>query len=188
MSQHDYVIDNSTGASVRADINNVLGAIVSQNSGASAPSTTYAYMIWADTANGLLKQRNAANSGWEIIGALPVRGLTKGTDLVQNPFALNSTVTQAHGLTVMPDLVTGYFECLTGELNYSVGDRVDMACQWLDGAAVANGWELLKDATNLVLITHTSANPIILNKTTRAIATITAANWKLVLTPWRIGQ
>jgi len=42
MAQHDYVIDNSTGANVRADINGVLQAIASNNSGSSAPSTTFA--------------------------------------------------------------------------------------------------------------------------------------------------
>jgi hypothetical protein len=64
MSQHDYVIANGTGSAVRSDLNNALAAIVSQNSGATAPSTTYAYQWWADTTTGLLKLRNAANSAW----------------------------------------------------------------------------------------------------------------------------
>ena len=64
MAQHDYVIANGTGAAVRSDINGALAAIVSNNSGATAPSTTYAYMPWADTTTGLFKIRNAANNGW----------------------------------------------------------------------------------------------------------------------------
>ena len=64
MAVHDYVIDNSTGANVRADINNALAAIVSNNSSSSEPSTKYAYMWWADTTNGILKIRNSANDGW----------------------------------------------------------------------------------------------------------------------------
>ena len=64
MAQHDYNIANGTGAAVRSDLNNALAAIVSQNSGATAPSTTYAYMPWADTTTGLFKIRNAANNGW----------------------------------------------------------------------------------------------------------------------------
>jgi hypothetical protein len=64
MAQHDYVIANGTGAAVRSDLNNALAAIVSQNSGATAPSTTYAYQWWADTTTGLLKLRNAANNAW----------------------------------------------------------------------------------------------------------------------------
>jgi len=64
MATHDYVIDNSTGANVRADINNALAAIVSNNSSSSEPSTKYSYMWWADTTNGVLKIRNSANDGW----------------------------------------------------------------------------------------------------------------------------
>jgi len=64
VAQHDYNIANQSGAAFRADLNNALAAIVSQNSGAAEPSTTYAYMPWADTTNGLFKIRNAANSAW----------------------------------------------------------------------------------------------------------------------------
>lgn len=70
MAQHDYVIANGTGAAVRSDLNNALAAIVSNNSGATEPTTTYAYMPWADTTTGLYKQRNAANSAWVTIGTL----------------------------------------------------------------------------------------------------------------------
>ena len=64
MATHDYVIDNSTGANVRADINNVLQAILTNNSNSSAPSTTAAYMLWADTTANIVKIRNSANNAW----------------------------------------------------------------------------------------------------------------------------
>ncbi len=67
MSQHDYVIENANGAAVRADLNSALQAIVTLNSGASAPSTTYANMLWYDTANSLLKKRTNANDGWDVM-------------------------------------------------------------------------------------------------------------------------
>jgi hypothetical protein len=70
MAQHDYIIANQSGAAFRSDLNNGLAAIVSQNSGAAQPSTTYAYQWWADTATGLLKIRNAANNAWITIGTL----------------------------------------------------------------------------------------------------------------------
>jgi len=70
VAQHDYSIANDSGANVRADLNNALSAIVSQNSGTTAPTTTYAYEWWADTTNGLLKIRNAANDGWVTVGTL----------------------------------------------------------------------------------------------------------------------
>lgn len=77
MSQHDYVLDNQAGAAFRADLNNALGAIVSQNSGATAPATTYAFMTWVDTSvtPNLLKMRNAANSGWITIGDVTAANL-----------------------------------------------------------------------------------------------------------------
>ena len=70
MAQHDYIIANQSGAAFRSDLNNGLAAIVSQNSGAAQPSTTYAYQWWADTTTGLLKIRNAANNAWITVGTL----------------------------------------------------------------------------------------------------------------------
>lgn len=64
MAQHDYVIANDTAANVRADINDALSAIVSNNSGASAPATTYANQWWYDTTNDILKIRNEADTAW----------------------------------------------------------------------------------------------------------------------------
>lgn len=70
MSQHDMVLDNASGAAVRADANNALQALASRQSGASAPGTTYAHMLWVDTTNGVVKRRNAANSDWIIDGTV----------------------------------------------------------------------------------------------------------------------
>ncbi len=75
MSQHDYIIDNASGAAVRADLNTVLQAILSANSGASAPSTTSAYMLWADTTNNKLKIRSGADDSWYEIGSLDANNL-----------------------------------------------------------------------------------------------------------------
>ena len=58
MAQHDYVIANQTFPSYRNDHNNSLSAVVSKNSGTSAPSTTYAYQWWYDSTNDILKIRN----------------------------------------------------------------------------------------------------------------------------------
>lgn len=64
MSQHDYVIANQAGSLFRSDLNSVLSAIVTNNSGASEPSDRFAYMFWADTTEGWMKQRNSANTEW----------------------------------------------------------------------------------------------------------------------------
>lgn len=63
-TQHDYVIADQAGTAFLADINAALAAIVKENEGATAPATTYAYMIWADTTSGWLKQRDSANAAW----------------------------------------------------------------------------------------------------------------------------
>ena len=80
MAQDDYVIDNQTAPNFRADLNNALAAIVSTNSGSSAPSTTYANMMWYDTTADILKMRNEADDTWINLGTL---------DQVANTFAAN---------------------------------------------------------------------------------------------------
>ena len=77
MAQHDYNIANQSGQAFRADLNNALAAIVSGNSGASAPSTTFAYQYWVDTSTSpaTLKQRNSANNAWLTIGQLDTANL-----------------------------------------------------------------------------------------------------------------
>ena len=66
MAQEDYNVANGSGSAVRADINAQLAAVVSQNSGNSAPTTTFANMFWLDTTTtpAILKVRNKANSAW----------------------------------------------------------------------------------------------------------------------------
>lgn len=70
MATHDYVIDNQSASAFRSDLNGALQAIVTQNSNATAPATTYANMIWYDTAANQLKKRNEANSAWIVLGTI----------------------------------------------------------------------------------------------------------------------
>ena len=68
MAQHDYNIANQSGADFRADLNNALSAIATVNSGATEPTTTFSHQLWVDTANNVLKIRNAANSAFITTG------------------------------------------------------------------------------------------------------------------------
>jgi hypothetical protein len=70
MATHDYNIANQSSAAFRADLNNALLAIVSQNSSATAPATTFADMLWYDSANKQLKKRNEADSAWITLGTV----------------------------------------------------------------------------------------------------------------------
>lgn len=69
MAQADYSIANASGAVVRADINDQLEAIATNNSGATGPSDTFPHMWWFDASTNLLKQRNAANTDWVTVAS-----------------------------------------------------------------------------------------------------------------------
>jgi len=76
LPQHDYVIDNQSAPAARADINAVLQAIATTNSGGTAPVTTYANQLWYDTAANQLKKRNEADSAWIVLGTIDDTGGT----------------------------------------------------------------------------------------------------------------
>jgi len=129
MATHDYVIDNSTGANVRADINNVLQAILTNNSSSSAPSTTAAYMWWADTTNGVLKIRNSSNNDWVELLQLD------GTLTLEDGSA------STPGLAFRDDLNTGIFSSAADTFNVATAgvERMELGATTIfneDGADV----------------------------------------------------
>ena len=81
MAQHDYFLENQTAANYRTDHNNCLAAIVSNNSGDTEPSPTFAFQIWVDTsgATDIVKQRNADNDAW-----IEIYRLTTSAQTIQN--------------------------------------------------------------------------------------------------------
>lgn len=64
MSQNDFTIANQSFPSFRSDLNSALQALASNNSGTSAPSTTFANMWWYDSTNNILYIRNEDNDAW----------------------------------------------------------------------------------------------------------------------------
>ena len=82
MSQGSVVIADGSGSAVLTAINAANQALITNNSGASAPATTYAYMTWADTSSGFLKIRDAANSTWIIVGSLADLGIQSSNQIV----------------------------------------------------------------------------------------------------------
>jgi len=65
MSQNDFTLANQGFPSMRADMNSAFQALASNNSGSSAPSTTFPHQWWYDTANSKLMIRNAGNTAFE---------------------------------------------------------------------------------------------------------------------------
>tara|TARA_R110000744_G_scaffold299827_1_gene409182 strand:+ start:2810 stop:3469 length:660 start_codon:yes stop_codon:yes gene_type:complete len=64
MSQHDFNIDNQTASNTRADINDALVSLATLSSGTTAPTTTFANMLWYETDSNWLWMRNEADSAW----------------------------------------------------------------------------------------------------------------------------
>lgn len=73
MQANDYEIltsDANSGISYRNAVNEIFKAIKTLNSGNTEPLNPEAFMWWMDTANETyyyLKQRNAGNSGWNVL-------------------------------------------------------------------------------------------------------------------------
>lgn len=68
---------NSGGTAYRTNINNILGALFSSSSGATAPTVTVGGQTWFDTTAGVLKVRNAANTDWITVGVTDYASLAE---------------------------------------------------------------------------------------------------------------
>ena len=117
MPQGDLNLANQSGAAFRADLNNQLLALGTLQSGTAEPSTTYAFMLWADIAANELKQRNAANNGWITIGTLDAANLGL---LSLAGGTLTGALQLANGTAAAPSLA---FANSTGTGIYRVGSN-----------------------------------------------------------------
>jgi len=122
----DYNIANASGASVRSDINAVLDAIKTCNSGGSDPANPEAFMLYADTAdNNNLKIRRAANDGFTTIGSVnePNLGLIPkdGSIAMTGAFKISDGNQGAPGLSFNSDPDTGFFKVSTNSIGVTTG-------------------------------------------------------------------
>jgi len=128
MSQNDLVIANQSFPATRADINSALQALGSLNSGSTAPATTYANMLWYDTANNTLKMRSEADDAWIDLGVLnqsslsfaPANAVPIGA---VNTFAMNSAPSgwlSCDGSAVSRTTYSGLFSAVG--TTYGAGD------------------------------------------------------------------
>lgn len=89
---------NPTGFDMRTEINNIIAALESDNSGSSAPLNTVAYMKWLDTSNATyyyVKERNHDNTEWVTLFRYTVA--TKIIEAVSNGVVLNDVVVHKTG-------------------------------------------------------------------------------------------
>jgi len=140
VSQEDYIISDQTGVSFLSDLNDTLAAIVSNNSGATAPPTTYPYMWWADTAAGILRQRNAANSAW----------INKGT---------LATANSGFALLTSADF-TGQLTSTAGDLNLKTNTALSDAAATLTAAQLIGGEFTITPTEARILTADTATNII----------------------------
>jgi len=64
------IAGSSSISSGRTTINDGVEALRTLHSGTTAPSSTVAYMLWADTTATLLKMRDSGDSSWLTLGTL----------------------------------------------------------------------------------------------------------------------
>ena len=128
-NQNDFIIDNGTGLAVRQDIQDALQALAGLSSGDSAPSTTYAFQLYANTSTDMLQIRNAANSAF--------------IDLFQldGTFTLEDGSASTPALSFRDDLNTGIFSSAADTFNVATGgvERMELGATTIfneDGADV----------------------------------------------------
>ena len=146
MAQHDYDIANQSGANFRADLNNALDAIVSNNSSSSEPSTKYAYEWWIDTSANVLKLRNSANNAWITL-----------------PLSITADNSTPGGLTVNGNLATTGTVDINGQelildadadtsITSDTDDQIDFKIGGTDVATLTNSHLVLKGTTPKITI------------------------------------
>ena len=108
MAQHDYNIANQTASDARTDINNVLEAIATNNSGTGVPTATFPNQWFYDTDDQLLKIRNNTTTTYLNVGYIHQ---TNGFEVLDDTQVVNTSGTQT-GL--LGDQSTGTWETGTG--------------------------------------------------------------------------
>ena len=143
MSQvSDYDIANASGAAVRSDINLVLDAVKTLNSGSSDPTNAIAFMLYGDTSDNILKIRNSSNSSFTEIGNINQANLgllpKDGTTAMSGGLQLIAGAANNLSLKFSGDTDTGLFRQASNVLGIVAGGtervRVDAG-----GLKVRNG-------------------------------------------------
>ena len=151
MSQNDLVIANQAFPATRADITSALQALGSNNSGATAPSTTYANMMWYDTTSNILKIRAEANDAWINIGYLDQ---SLDTFKILDDTIVATTAGATTGL--IGDQTTGTWEAGTGTTESLVSPaKVKAAIEALSIGASSQTWQTPSRSVNTVYQNNT---------------------------------
>jgi len=163
MSQTDMNVANDTGAAVRADLNQHLDALVTNNSGTPEP-VIFANMWWADTSEGILKRRHPTLLKWiDVMGLDGGVGLQPSFDLGN----LNSSTTLhisdgiiQHGIMTSSFTLTAPDDAQEGHLNFELAmDGTGGYTLTLSGFSLISGtFDNAANAVNFLRITKLKTN------------------------------
>ena len=143
--------------------------------------------ITASAGDRFLLAQDSDNTTWLLtqLGAGGGAVFTKSFTSAEQTITSGGTLTLAHSLGVIPEMVQCRLVCKTAEANYSVGDIINADFQQTDAAINTLGYAWNVDATNVGIVFGTNAKVFLTkNKTTNAIIQLTNANWKLVVKAW----
>jgi len=124
MAQSDQQIQNASGSSVRADLNNNFDALFSNNSGASEPAVTSAFMWFANTSNDELQIRNAADSAFITVGTLSEANLGlagKASPTFTGNVAIPAGTASSLSVRFTGDSDTGFFKNSANDFSIVTG-------------------------------------------------------------------
>jgi hypothetical protein len=178
----DYNIANASGASVRSDINAVLDAIKTFNSGGSDPANPEAFMPYVDTADSnKLKIRNASNNGFTTVGSvneanlglLPRAGGTMTGQLLGD----DSSVAGSPAYAFDNDTDTGMFRSAANQVAFTcAGTKIShfsSAGLFITSTGSATTGIFLNDADNSAHISLKAPDVVSSNITYKLPASIT---------------
>jgi hypothetical protein len=144
MAQHDMNIANQGFPAFRSDLNDALAALVSNSSGATAPSTTFAHQLWVDTAAdpSVLKIRNADNDAFITIGTINQTGdtftltsLVAATGGSINNTTVGATTAAAGSFTTLNTSGAVVFNDAGADVDFRVEGDTDANLLFVDASA-----------------------------------------------------
>ena len=103
-----------------------------------------------------------------------------------DPYAVSGSPSQAHGLGTVPDFVKVILECKTAEQGYVAGDQVMLSSGYPASAGNA-ALDIVVSSILTQLLTGSTLILINVKDVPGGRNTITAANWKLIATPYLFG-
>ena len=168
MANHDYVIANQGFPAFRADLNDVLQAVVSNNSSASEPSTKYAYQMWYETDTNKWYMRNADNDAWIQLALFNQTNDTVDflDSSISSPLSVTGTSTAGAEIRLPEDTDNGAHYVALKSPN-ALADNVTFTLPTADGSS---GQVIKTDGSGNLSFISTSAGVSLDDVTSLAIA------------------